>query len=120
VNLGLPDAGCLRDFLCEHLGPPTPKDVPMSDFKDYLWAYGVISRRGPRDNRTDCEADTILIHVPSGEMARFRGTWYDDNYGARMRQWACVFGPSNDAALTGNAVRAAYEAITAYAREFSP
>ena len=39
--------------------------------------YGIISRHGPRDNQTDCEADVILIHIPSGTAKRFHGTCAD-------------------------------------------
>jgi len=45
-----------------------------------LFEYGVISRRGPRHNMTDCEADITLIHIPTKTAKRFQGTLYDEKY----------------------------------------
>ena len=61
--------------------------------------YGVISRHGPRDNYTDCEADVILIHIPSGTAKRFHGTWWDGKYGESMCDWILTF-PKSDKGVT--------------------
>ena len=45
-----------------------------------LFEYGVISRRGPRDNMTDGENDVTLIHIPTKTAKRFQGTFYDKKY----------------------------------------
>ena len=49
-----------------------------------LFKRGIISRRGPRDNMTDCENDIILIHIPSKTSHRFWGTLHDRAYRQSM------------------------------------
>lgn len=63
---------------------------------DLLWSRGIISRRGPRDNRTDCEVDIILIHVPTGTVKEFNGTWYNDNFISVMKSWILQFPEGDD------------------------
>lgn len=56
-----------------------------------LIEHGIISRDGPRDNQTDCEADVILIHMPSGTAKRFHETWYNTRYATSMYDWVSKF-----------------------------
>lgn len=75
--------------------------------KSNLFEYGIISRRGYRDNVTDCEVDIILIHVPSGKARRFHGTWYDENYEKEMQTWIESF-PKSKKGITIEKLNSAY------------
>jgi len=61
-----------------------------------LIKYGIISRKGPRNNITDCEADIILIHIPSGTAKRFHGTWWNNKYAESMYDWVSKFPKSKN------------------------
>lgn len=58
----------------------------INDYNKML-EYGVINRRGPRNNQTDCEVDIILIHIPSKTVKRFNGNFYDERYEKAIYEW---------------------------------
>ena len=63
------------------------KDLDFCQNSEAILEYGIISRRGPRNNKTDCETDIIMIHVPTGKIKRFHGSFYDNNYVLDMCKW---------------------------------
>lgn len=66
-------------------------DLDFCQDPERLLEYGVISRRGPRDNQTDCEADVVLIHIPSKTVKRFHGTFWEDKYVESLCDWVLQF-----------------------------
>ncbi len=79
--------------------------------KQFLWQHGIIIKSGPRDNWTDCEADKILVHVPTGATERFRGTWWDDKYAKSMEVWAGQFPEIKPEDIAAEQTRQAYEGV---------
>lgn len=75
------------------------EDLDFCQDSKLMLEYGVISRRGPRNNITDCEVDIILIHVPTGKAKRFHGTFYDKKYAENMCKWIRGF-PKSKKGLT--------------------
>lgn len=67
------------------------KDLDFCQDPKLMLEYGVISRRGPRNNMTDCEVDIIMIHVPTGKAKRFHGSFYEKNYVENMCKWIRSF-----------------------------
>lgn len=55
--------------------------------RDLLWKFGIIFRNGPRNNKTDCESDIVFIHIPSKEVKRFRGSFWDSKYIDDIYEW---------------------------------
>lgn len=83
------------------LGIFVERSVKMENYQFYqdktiLFEHGIISRRGYRDNKTDCEVDRILIHVPSGNAKRFHGSWYDKDFAIKMKKWIESFPKSQE------------------------
>ena len=69
----------------------------MSDnLYENKFEYGIIRRKGPRDNQTDCEADVVLIHIPSKTIKRFHGTWWDSNFEKSINEWILSFPKSKE------------------------
>ena len=58
----------------------------MLDAEEAL-EYGVVFKPGPRNNKTDCESDIVLLHVPTGEFMRFHGCYWDSAWGAIIDNW---------------------------------
>jgi len=52
---------------------------------------GLVAFPGPRNNRTDCESDRVITHVPTKARKRFHGTFYDDQYIEDMYNWIIQF-----------------------------
>lgn len=56
-----------------------------------LASRGLVCFPGPRDNRTDCESDRVITHIPTGLRKRFHGTFYDKQYVIDMYEWIIKF-----------------------------
>jgi len=75
------------------------KDLDFCQDPRLMLEHGVISRRGPRNNITDCEVDIIMIHIPTGKAKRFHGTFYDKEYIEDLCKWIRGF-PKNKKGIT--------------------
>ena len=45
-----------------------------------LFERGLITKRGPRDNMTDCENHIIMIHIKTKKKTEFHGTFWDEKF----------------------------------------
>ena len=75
------------------------RDLDFCQDPRAMFEYGVISRRGARDNMSDFGVEIILIHVPSSKVRKFPGTFYNHKYVESLCEWIRGF-PKNKEGIT--------------------
>ena len=74
----------------------------MGSVYEDKFEHGIIDREGPRENKTDCESDVILIHVPTKTVRRFHGSWWYDSFRKEINDWILSFPKSKKVIKAGD------------------